>query len=70
MFIKIDVILKEINKILIKNNKIFIRINKTLMKIYRNRIGFKLLLLDVVRDRRAGIPSACVLILSPDFGAI
>ena len=45
MFIKIDVILKEINKILIKNNKIFIKINKTLMKINRNRIGFKLLLL-------------------------
>ena len=31
MFIKIDVILKEINKILIKNNKIFIKINKTLI---------------------------------------
>ena len=46
MFIKIDVILKEIDKILIKNNKIFIKINKTLMKINRNRIGFKLLLLE------------------------
>ena len=51
MFIKIDVILKEINKILIKNNKIFIKINKTLMKINRNRIGFKLLLLEGINSK-------------------
>ena len=39
-------IVKEINKILIKNNKIFIKINKTLMIINRNRIDFKLLILE------------------------
>ena len=46
IFIEFDMIVKEINKILIKNNKIFIKINKTLMIINRNRIDFKLLILE------------------------